>query len=270
MQKLIKLPLAFLFIASVVGLVLRWHYFHPIVTFQYPYWLHTHSHLMFLGWVFNALSIAYALCFIPESSQRKYKIMLYALNLLVLGMLVAFPLQGYGVYSIAISTLHTFVVVVFSIQFFKDTKSDRQNIAIWFARTSLLFFLISAVGPFVVGALAANGMGQSDEYHLAVYYYLHFQYNGVFTFGVFGLLFHLLEQRGVGFDLKEASKFRWLLFAACFPAYALSTLWTSPPPIVNWIGFVAAIAQLAAFYYFLRSVRNNWAEIRRVVALSSR
>ncbi|MEP2670234.1 MAG: hypothetical protein ABJH04_14625 [Cyclobacteriaceae bacterium] len=269
MKKLIKLPFIFLFIASLISLVLRWHYFQPIALFQYSFWLHAHSHIMFLGWIFNALSIAYVICFIPKPSQEKYKLILYLLNFLVLGMLIAFPVQGYGVYSIAISTLHTLVVVVFCILFFKDTKSDQGTNAVWLARASLIFFLISAIGPFAVGALAANGMGQSDEYHLAVYYYLHFQYNGVFTFGIFALLFHLFSKRGIAFDLKQASKFRWLLFVSCFPAYALSTLWTSPSLIVNGVGFIAAVAQLIALYYFLRSIQINRSRLRGVISSPS-
>lgn len=267
MKVLIKLPFVFLFIASLIGLVLRWHYFQPIAAFQYSFWLHAHSHLMFLGWVFNALSIAYVICFIPEPSKRRYKIIFYVLNLLVFGMLIAFPIQGYGVYSITISTLHTIVVVVFCIRFFRDTQSDQRSTAIWLARASLVFFLISAIGPFVVGALAANGMGQSDEYHLAVYYYLHFQYNGVFTFGIFALLFDLLSQKGIEVNLKKASRFRWLLFVSCFPAYALSTLWTSPSLIMNGIGLASAIIQIIAFYYLLQSVQSKWAKFRQVFSL---
>lgn len=270
MQKLVKLPLVFLFIASLIGLVLRWHYFQPIVAFKYPFWLHAHSHLMFLGWVFNALSIGYVICFLPESAQRRYKGIFYTLNLLVLGMLISFPLQGYGVYSIAISTLHTAVVVIYCLKFFKDTISTKSNISIWFARVSLSFFLISAIGPFVVGVLAAKGLGQSDGYHLAVYYYLHFQYNGVFTFGVFALFFHLLTVRGIDFHLEHATRFGWLLFFSCFPAYALSSLWTNPPLIANWIGLLAAGTQVIAFYYFLKSINRSWPAIGEMFTKPSR
>ncbi|WKZ60930.1 MAG: hypothetical protein QY309_05465 [Cyclobacteriaceae bacterium] len=122
------------------------------------------------------------------------------------------------------------------------------------ARASLLFFIISAIGPFIVGILAANGLKQSNWYQLAVYYYLHFQYNGVFTFGVLALFFHLLKTKAIPFQLNQARKFGSLLFISCFPAYALSTLWTNPPLIINGIGFVAAVGQIAAFYYFLKSI----------------
>ncbi|MBA4054858.1 MAG: hypothetical protein C0490_09115, partial [Marivirga sp.] len=59
MQKLFSIPLIFFFIASCIGLMLRWHFVSAISWLKYPYWLHAHSHIMFLGWIFNALMLAY-------------------------------------------------------------------------------------------------------------------------------------------------------------------------------------------------------------------
>lgn len=268
MQNLIKFPLLFLLIASLIGLTLRWHYFQPIPGFQYTYWLHAHSHVMFLGWVFNALSIGFVIHLLPEYRHSSYKRIFYVLNALVAGMLITFPLQGYGVYSIAVSTLHTVAVTYFCFRFFKDTRDTKQHIGIWMARIALIFFLISAVGPFVVGILAANGLGQSDWYHLAVYYYLHFQYNGVFTFGVFALFFALLAQNGI--HLANAKTFGILLMVSCFPAYALSALWTNPPIGVHVIGLLAAVGQLLALYYLCSGMRHNWALITKAFSLPSK
>ena len=104
MQQLLKLPLIFFFIASVVGVLLRWHQVYPVEGFVYPYWLHAHSHLMFLGWVFNALLVNAVVQFLPDVPVKRYTNIIWLLNALVLGMLISFPLQGYGVYSIIIST----------------------------------------------------------------------------------------------------------------------------------------------------------------------
>lgn len=270
MQKLIKLPLVFFFIASILGLALRWHYFHPIAGFNYPFWLHAHSHLMFLGWVFNALSIGFVILFLPKTLQEWYKKPFYIINLLVLGMLITFPLQGYGIYSIAVSTLHTVAVIVVCVRFFKDTRINKSDNALWFARTTLVFFLISALGPFVVGALVANGLGQSNWYHLAVYYYLHFQYNGVFTFGIFALFFQLLQYKGISVDVNQIKKFRVLLFISCFPAYTLSTLWTSPPTFLYVLGLLAALGQLVALYYLLAALGGSWPKLKQAVSLPTR
>jgi len=74
---------------------------------------------MFLGWAFNALSMGFVVCFVQERSQAWYKWPFYLINLTVLGMLIAFPIQGYAFYSIAVSTLHTVFVVVLAFGFLK-------------------------------------------------------------------------------------------------------------------------------------------------------
>lgn len=254
MLRLLKFPLLFFFIASVIGVVLRWHLHHPISGFEYSYWLHAHSHLMFLGWVFNALSVAFIHYFIPADVQSKFNWLLIVLNILVAAMLISFPLQGYGFYSILISTFHTIGVVIYYVLFLRYSKIDYDHIALKFVKASLLFFLLSAIGPFALGALVANGLGNTPWYSLAVYYYLHFQYNGVFTFGVLALVFKLFESHGLKFNKRSASIFYKLLFVACFPAYALSALWATTEPFVVALGFLAALLQLVAVGFFMHAL----------------
>lgn len=253
MLKLIRVPLVFFFIASLLGLLLRWHLYQPFEGLVYPFWLHAHSHIMFLGWVFNALSAGFVISFIPATNQSWYLKIWIMLNALVVGMMVSFPLQGYGLYSIIISTLHTLLVAVFIVRFFKDTRLVRTE-ALAFVRMALLFFLISAVGPFALGVVMAKGLGHTPVYHLAVYYYLHFQYNGVFTFGILGLLFSLLHKNQVSIGTKKVRSFRILLFVSCFPAYILSTLWTNPGISLNIAGFIAALLQIVASIFFFSAI----------------
>ncbi|MCU0398814.1 MAG: hypothetical protein MUC73_12020, partial [Cyclobacteriaceae bacterium] len=261
MQKLIKFPLIFFFLASCIGVMLRWHQVEPIPGFVYPFWLHGHSHAMFLGWVFNALTLGFILGFIPVERHRSYQYLLILINLILVFMLISFPLQGYGLYSIVLSTLHTVVSAILIYRFFRDSRQYAARQYIGFARMSLVFFLISALGPLALGVLMARGMGQTQWYHLAVYFYLHFQYNGVFTFGVFALFFHFLEVRGVVINEFTVRKFRWLLFISCFPAYALSTLWTQPVTVILFLGIVSALIQVIALGFFIRSFQGtigNW------------
>lgn len=225
---------------------------------------------MFLGWVFNALTVGFVVKFLPQHLHGGYRHILILINFLLVCMLIAFPLQGYGIYSIFISTIHTLAVIVFCLRFFKDTKDSRYVFPVWFARTSLFFFLISAIGPIAVGVLAANGLGQTKWYHLMVYYYLHFQYNGVFTFGILALFFQLLEEKGIRIDQQKAKKFGMLFFLSCFPAYVLSTLWTNPGLLVNGIGLLAALGQLLALTYFFQSLQNSRKAIADTFLLPAR
>ena len=256
MKKLANLPLVFFFVASLIGLLLRWHQYQPIDGLIYPYWLHAHSHTLFLGWVFNTLTVAFVSHFTAQAERPKYTALLIAINVLLVGMLVAFPLQGYGLYSITLSTLHTVLVVLFIVRFFRDTAAWRRCGPVLLARMSLVFFLISALGPFVLGALVANGLSYTVWYNLAVYYYLHFQYNGVFAFGVFSLFYQLLYENGISVDERAAKRFRVLLAVACFPAYSLSTLWTNPGSLIYGVAWMSVLLQMAALVYFIQSVRN--------------
>lgn len=170
------------------------------------------------------------------------------------GMLISFPLQSYGVISIVLSALHTIFVVLFCWWIFKDFKKLPASTSIWFAKISLILFLLSALGPFSLGPLVANGLGQTKWYYFSVYYYLHFQYNGVFIFGVLSLFFHLLEERRLPFNPQLARRSGLLLLISVFPTYALSTLWAEPGFSFNIIGFVGAVIQLLSLYYFFQAV----------------
>jgi hypothetical protein len=264
MQKLSKLPLLFLCAASLMGLLLRWHQYAPVEGLIFPYWLHAHSHVMFLGWIMNALCIGYVHYFIPGQQQRTYRILIIVLNVLVAIMLVAFPLQGYAGFSIIISTLYTVLAAIFGYVFLRDTHSRRKLLAIGFARWSFIFYFIASLAPFAIGLLSATGRGQTQAYYLAVYFFLHFLYNGAFTCGIFSLLYQLLQTKGVELDEKNGQRFKSLLCVSCIPAYVLSTLWVQPPLVYNIIGFIAAILQLIAFYYFICSVKVLFAkELKR-------
>lgn len=237
---------------------------------KFPYWLHAHSHLMFLGWIFNLLSLAFIHAHIEEHYRKKYITLFLIIQVLLLGMFISFPLQGYGFYSITISALHTVLVGVFTVWFFKETRNKVADPTLWFARISLALFLVSAIGPFSLGPLMVNGLVYSKWYYFAVYYYLHFQYNGVFTFGVLSLFFGLLEDRGVVPDQRLVKRFGYFLLLSCFPAYFLSTLWAQPGLIFNILGLIAAFTQLIALYYFIQLVRSIPLLLIRRVSLAAK
>jgi hypothetical protein len=135
--------------------------------------------------------------------------------------------------------------------------TQSPGVSAWFVKAALGLFLVSALGPFIVGGLSASGRGQTDEYFLAVYYYLHFQYNGVFTFGNIGLIYRLFESRSWVQSEHLAKKGGWWLLVSCFPAYLLSTLWTQPGLVLNVIGGAAALGQCVGFWYLIRSMRKS-------------
>src|SRR5688572_4826809 len=186
-----KVPVLFLFIGSLIGVFLRLQFISPTSGVTYTFFLHTHSHIMFLGWIFNVLYIAFVTKHVDEKGDKFFLILFWALQVLNVGMLISFPLEGYGPSSIIFSTLHTIGAIVFAVRFFIKTKSIATTSS-WFAKAALLFFAISTAGPFSLGYLMSNGMGNRNWYDFSIYYYLHFQYNGFFLFGIFSLFFSQL------------------------------------------------------------------------------
>ncbi|MBS1977310.1 MAG: hypothetical protein JST46_08050 [Bacteroidetes bacterium] len=267
MQKLLRVPVFFFFLAGCVGLLLRWQAYRPI-NIDYTFWLHAHSHVMFLGWIFNALMVGMIWRFVPGEKQAGYKPFLWWINIMVTGMLISFPLQGYGLFSISISALHTLLVLAVIVRFFRDTFEKRDQLPVYAARIALVFFMIASAGPFVVGTLKANGLGQSDYYYLAVYYYLHFQYNGAFLFGVFALLLEWSSGKGINPDHTALRRSWRILFVAVFPAYVLTALWTKPGLAFNAIGFIAGLMQIVACFYLLTAMSSvpsdAWRAISRI------
>lgn len=252
MERLAKVPLLFLCVGALLGLFLRIQFLYPTPGVVYSNFLHAHSHTMFLGWVFNALYFIFVVSLIARN-QRFYIRLFIILQVLLLGMIISFPMQGYGVISIVLSTLHTIGVFVFIISFYRDTVND-ERLPVIFARIALLFFAMSAAGPFALGYLMANGLGHTQWYYFAVYYYLHFQYNGFFLFGVLALFVLVLERNKIQYDASTLrSGTGWLAFATV-PSYFLSVLWAEPGITYNILGGLAALIQLYAAYIFLKVI----------------
>ena len=255
MQKLFRIPFIFLFAAGCVGLLLRWYFISPIPWLNYPNWLHGHSHTMFLGWVFNLVMLAYmqnhALWTMP-----RYRILFIFDQCLLVGMFLSFPFQGYGPISIVLSALHTAATWVFTFWFFRNATRKTSLLSGWCAKISLLLFAVASVGPFALGPLMASGLGHSKWYYFLVYYYLHFQYNGVFIFALLSLWFQTLEKRSIRVDRRLSYRCGILLLVSLFPSYVLSVLWAKPGIAYNLLGALGAVLQLWAPVYFWRIVKK--------------
>lgn len=175
---------------------------------------------------------------------KKYRLLLVANLVTAYGMLVSFPVQGYGVWSISFSTASIFVSYVFAVQYLRDLKriSGSQPAHKWF-RFALLCSVLSSLGAFALASMMATHTIHQRWYLLAVYFFLHFQYNGWFFFGCAGLLVSRLPIIPV--LQKTGNRVFWLFALACIPAYFLSTLWLSLPVIVYAVVVLSSLAQLA-------------------------
>lgn len=268
MLKFTRIPLLFLFLGSLLGVCLRWQIVFPTPGVNYTYFLHGHSHIMFLGWIFNVLFLGFTSNHIAKNRQTFFRMLFIILQVFVVGMMISFPLQGYGFYSILFSTLHTLGAIFFIVKFFKETKHATTTSA-WYASISLLFFIVSAAGPMLLGYLMANGLAQSNWYYFAIYFYLHFQYNGFFIFGIFSLFFDLVESRKINFSLRTTRTVGIIFAVVCIPAYGLSVLWAKPGNIFNISGAIVGLIQLYAVILLGNLLRKISNELKAAFSKSS-
>lgn len=257
-KRWIKWGLLNLAIVALYGMLMRYK-----IAFNFPFFeqknlLHAHSHFAFSGWITHMLysGIAYmAGKELPEPANNKYN-RLIILNLVCsIGMLVAFTIQGYKAVSIFFSTASIFVAIVFVFRFINDFKKKyfKNNWCTW-AAVGLILNVLSSAGPFYLAYMMAS---KNIDHHLylgAIYYYLHFQYNGWFFFGAMALV--VAQVPAVTGSIK---KYLRLLTITVIPTFFLSVLWMKLPLWLYVITVVATITQLVVwgfmlffFYHFFR------------------
>ncbi len=243
----------FLIITAALGTFLRYFFVGAVSWANYKYFLHAHSHLAFLGWVYNALYALILSYFIPADKQKGLMRLFWLTQIATVGMLVFFPLQGYARESIIFSTLHIFFSWAFTWMARKHMHSS-SPIAGRYLKLGLFFMVISSLGPFAMGPIMVNGLGGSNWYYMAIYYYLHFQYNGWFIFALLAVLYQYLEARG--FSISNASAARaFMLFAlGCVFSLSLSILWAEQQGWLYGLAALAGVLQLGGLYYLYRSV----------------
>ena len=112
LQRWLKTCLFNLFIVACIGVILRYKIAFSLPFIDQKHLLHGHSHFAFAGWITQAIMvflIAYLVQQKGEVVYKRYRWLLYANLFTAVGMLISFPIEGYGLFSIIFSTLSIFV-----------------------------------------------------------------------------------------------------------------------------------------------------------------
>lgn len=240
------------FIASLMGLLLRWMYIKPIPAINFQYLMHGHSHVAMLGWVYLMLYCFIFYFFIPQESQQKtiYNRLFWLTELAVIGMMFDFPAQGYALVSIFFSTLHIFCSYYFCYLVWKDAK-PRTFPEKRMLHTALFFMIFSTLGVWCLGP-AVGLMGKSSAfYQIAIQFFLHFQFNGWFMFAILALF---IKQSAIKIKEKKFRLFYNSFFSATFLTLALPISWFLPNPIYYWINAIGVILQFYSATLFFQLI----------------
>jgi hypothetical protein len=258
LHRYFKIALFNLLLIAAIGVILRYKIAFSLPFIDQKNLLHGHSHFAFSGWVTHALMlllVAYLAAQKDESVYKKYRWVINANLITAYGMLISFPLQGYGLYSIIFSTLSIFVSYAFAIMYWKDLNSlHEKNVSHWWMKAALLFNALSSAGAFSLAYMMATKNIHQNWYLAAVYFFLHFQYNGWFLFACMGLATDKLFKK---VPAKILKKIFWLFAAACIPAYFLSALWLPIPVWVYALVAMAAFSQLAGWIITIQQIKKQ-------------
>ncbi len=265
-----RVALGYFVLAALLGVVLRIFQWEPFPV-TYKFMMHTHSHIALLGWVYVALMTLLYLAFLRDAHELKsYHTLFWSTQATIAGMLFTFPFQGYALGSILFSTLFLITSYWFAWLFLTRTpKARKASRAYRMARAGIGYMLLSSLGPWALG-LIMNTLGPaSDWYRMAIYFYLHFQYNGWMLMALMGLLFFVWEYR---VSLLSEKKFRWFyqsMNAGILLSFFLSVLWTRPHLLVYLLAGVGALLQFLALALLLAALRKQRQSLRRLFSVQN-
>ncbi|HLR79372.1 MAG TPA: hypothetical protein VK119_02165 [Bacillota bacterium] len=236
----------FFLLTALSGVWMRLFPLHMATAIPYTNVLHAHSHLAILGWAFLGTFIIF-LSIQWDYNKRKKEAKAISVTLFItsLVMFIAFLYQGYGLVSIILSTLHIFVEYWTASFIFRHLKMGafRSQISNLFIKGSLVALLLSSLGPFALGYISSTGMKESAFFDMAIYFYLHFQYNGWLYLFLIGLLITILHYKKITLSTSLLTASFWIYFIALFPGYLLSILWVDVGTSGSVLAIVGSIGQ---------------------------
>ena len=258
LQKWLSVAFFNLMLVGALGCILRYKIVYSLPFVDQKFLLHAHSHFAFSGWVTQAL-MALLVKYLSDKTATnqfpKYRWILWANLLTAYGMLFTFPFEGYDTDSIIFSTASIFSGYAFAIQFWKElNRIVKPSVEKLFFKAALFFNILSSIGPFTLAYLMAAKSGFQNLYVAAIYFFLHFQYNGWFLFACMGLLAYRLRLYEVP-DKKLKTAYYLFVFA-CMPAYFLSALWIPMPWWIYILVALAGLVQLAGCIMILRTAKK--------------
>ena len=247
-----------LVIVALLGTLMRYK-----IGFEFPYFhqknlLHGHSHFAFAGWITQTLMVLMASRYnsrVAASQQINFNWILTANVVIAYGMLFSLSTKGYGAAGITFSVLSIIIFYIYGWRYSSLMRKQKELFpeGEWF-RAALFFGVISTLGSFTLAYMMMTKNINQHWYLGALYFFLHFQYNGWFFFACMGLLWgkwcELVPELS-----SDHSAFR-MLAIACVPAYLLSALWLHFPVWTIVLIAMFAALQVAGWWKFLQLTKK--------------
>jgi hypothetical protein len=230
------LPALFWLIAAAsIGIWIRLEWYAPMQDFfRTQDLIHAHTHAALLGWVYLVMSGFTLRHFIRrETAIRVLRPMSAGLQLVNLGMLVSFALQGYAFWSILFSAAHLFLTLWLAVLYvMRPASRSDASLSRRFAASAWFWQVVSGFGPIILAA--TGGMsGALAEFWLGSYLFL--LLNGWIIFIMLSMWIHQ-----TGADTAAGSS-AWtghhLMHLSLFPALLSMFYGAGLPDWTMWAGW---------------------------------
>ena len=242
-----------LVVAAVIGALLRLIFVVDLPWMVFKPWLHAHSHVAMLGWVFTGLFVSLV---DQEGSDlrpgiaRTFTVALAAVG----GMVLFFPLQGYAPIPIALSTIHMILGYRLALHAWRRTAAWPAEGSRLLVRLALVLLVLSTLGIWAMPFIMAFGLAGTEIYYWSIQWFLHFQFNGWFWFGVMAIGSRWAETHGVPVRLDRFTTSLWLL--SCLLTYALVIAWSERYTFIIAVNAVGVLVQLWAGWRTLMAMHR--------------
>ncbi len=236
---------------------------------DYIHFENAHWHLAIFGWIFQIMYSFIIGAFLtpPQQEQKKYKLLFLFNQAFIFAMVIMILINGYSVISIGFDIGFLVPVLFFIRSFLKDLKISSNAPAAFsegLIKAALFFLALSFLGVFsMIPIELFYNAKRSILYYLSSQFFLHFEYNGWFTFGLFALFFRLCENNGVLFNTQKFVRFKWLMVFSAFLTYFLSIYWGYPGhyPFL-FIAVTGGLLQLVSVFIIYHDFKNVFLEIK--------
>ena len=259
MLKWYRVALFNLVVLAFLGLVLRYKIIFNLSFVEQKNVLHAHSHFAFNGWISFLLQALILHQFTTgyANEPRFWNRFFVASTIVNYAIIISFAWVGYAGISIILSTAALWLSYIFVYKIYKILPATKERkVSVSFLKGSLFFLVLSSAGPYALAIIIAIKSPHQYWYHNALYFFLHFQYNGWFTFAVLSFLFQKIES-SYSIQNKKGNIFFWLLAITCIPSFLFTTLWHVRPPGVTAIIIISAVIQTVSLYFLIKILRDS-------------
>lgn len=111
--------------------------------------------------------------------------------------------------------------------------------------------------------MATLGSG-SVWYRIAIYFYLHFQYNAWIILGLIGIFVYILENKGVLIEKKSIKVFLMYFNSGLILTFFLSILFIEPHGIFYVISIAGGALQLMSLFYVKEAIPDLKTKIKKI------